>query len=90
MRGVKPFGIGLKRAETRIGAEINRPPAIFGARKILRIGIVKESSAKGDEVRRANLNEFGSIHDAFVRNRVVRFFIYYFSSLTYVPSSLFS
>jgi hypothetical protein len=58
MRGIKSFGIGLKRAEARIGAKVDCPPAIFGARKILRIGIVKDSSAKSDEVRRANLNEF--------------------------------
>ncbi len=58
MRGIKSFGIRLKRAETGFGAKENRPPAIFGARKILRIGVVKDSSAKGYEVRRANLNKF--------------------------------
>jgi hypothetical protein len=66
MRGIKSFGIGLKCAETGFGAEENRPPAIFGVRKILRIGVVKDSSAKSHEVRRANLDEFGSIHDALI------------------------
>jgi hypothetical protein len=80
----------LKRAETGLGAKVNRPPAIFIVRKILRIGIVKDSSTEGDKVRRANLDEFGFIHNALVRNIVIRFFIYYFSSLTHVPSSLFS
>jgi len=58
VRGVKSFGIGLKRAEAGFCAKVNRPPAIFGAWKILRIGVMKDSSAKSDEVRRANLNEF--------------------------------
>ena len=65
MRGIKSFGIGLKRSETGFGAKVNRPPAIFGARKILRIGIVKNSSAKSDEVRRANLDQFRFFHLAF-------------------------
>jgi hypothetical protein len=90
MRGIKSFGVGLKCAETGFGAKVNFPSAIFSARKILGIGVVKDSSAKSHEVRRTNLNKFGFIHNALVRNKVIRFFIYYFSSLTHVPSSLFS
>jgi len=66
MRGIKSFWIGLKRAETGFGAKMNRLPAIFGARKILRVGIVKDSSAKGDEVRRANLDELRFAHNTIL------------------------
>ena len=90
MRGVKSFGIGLKRIAAGFCAKVNCPPAIFRTRKILRIGVVKDSSAKCHEVRRANLNEFGFIHNAFVTDKVIIFFIYYFSFPEHVPSSLFS
>ncbi len=37
--------------ETGLGAEIDRPAAVFEARKIRPIGITKFSSAESDEVR---------------------------------------
>jgi len=58
MRDIKSFWVGLKRAETGFSAKVNCPPAIFGAGKILRIGVVKDSSAQGYEMRRTNLDEF--------------------------------
>ncbi len=62
VRSVKSFGIGLKRTEAGIGAEINPPAAIFDVRKILRVGVVKDSSAQSHEMLWANLDEFWLIH----------------------------
>ena len=72
MRGIKSFGIRLKRAATGFGAKVNRPPAIFDARKILWVGIVKDSSAKSHKVRRANLKMLGFIHVVVASNKRVR------------------
>ena len=51
MCGVEALWIGLERAEAGFGAEVDRPPAIFGAREILRIGVMKDASTEGDEVQ---------------------------------------
>ena len=51
MRGIEARWVGLERAEAGFGAKVDRPPAIFGARKILRIGVMEDASAEGDEVR---------------------------------------
>jgi hypothetical protein len=50
MDSVEDLWIGEERAETGFGAQIDCPAAILGAREISRIGIVKDSSAEGDEV----------------------------------------
>ena len=50
---VKDVRIGLERAETGVGAEIDRPAVILDARKISRVGIAEYASAEGDEARKS-------------------------------------
>jgi len=58
MRRVKSFWIGHKCTKARLGAEVNRPAAIFGARKILRVGVVENPPAESREARRPGLDQF--------------------------------
>jgi len=47
---VEDIRVGEKGAETGVGTQENRPPAIFHAWVILRICITKNTSAEGDEL----------------------------------------
>ena len=47
---IEDLRVGEEGAETGFGAEQNRPPAIFGARIVLWIGITKDPPAEGDEL----------------------------------------
>ena len=49
MDSVEAIRIGEECAEARLGAEINRPAPVFGARKIGRIGMVEDPPAEGDK-----------------------------------------
>ena len=46
---VKEFRVGQKRIQAGPGAEIDRPPAIFGARIISGVRVVEDPSTEGDE-----------------------------------------
>jgi len=48
----------MERLEAGLGAKVDYSPAVFRLRKISWIGVVKDSSAKSYEVRRANRREF--------------------------------
>ena len=47
---VEEIWVGEERAEAGFGAEQDRPPAIFGARIVLRIGIAENTPTEGDEL----------------------------------------
>lgn len=40
-----------ERAEARLGAEMNRPAAVLGAREIGRVGVAEDPTAEGDKAR---------------------------------------
>jgi len=42
---VEKLGVGQEGAQAGLGAEVQRPPAIFGARKIGRVGIAEDAAA---------------------------------------------
>jgi len=48
---VKYIRVRQERAETRFGAEIDRPAAIFDAREIGRIRVAEFSATQGNEAR---------------------------------------
>jgi len=50
---IENIRVSDKRAQTGFSAKQNRPPAIFGAGKIRRVGVVEYPSAEGDEFLRA-------------------------------------
>ena len=64
MRSVESLGVGLKSPETGIGAEKDRPPAVLGAREVLRIGVVEHPAAERDEMRRPDGEQAGSVRHA--------------------------
>lgn len=47
---IKDVGVGKKCTQAGFGAEQNCPPAIFGARIVLRIRITKNPSAQSDKL----------------------------------------
>ena len=49
---IEDIRVGEERAETGLGAEIDRPAAIFEARKIGGIGVAKYPPAEGDKARK--------------------------------------
>ena len=51
MGGIEALWIGLERAKAGFGAEVDRPPAVFRVRKILRVGMMEDASTEGDEVQ---------------------------------------
>lgn len=48
---VENVRISEERAETRFGAEIDRPATVLRAWKIGRIGIAEDPATEGDEAR---------------------------------------
>lgn len=40
-----------ERAEARLGAEMDRPAAVLGAREIGRVSVAKDPTAEGDKAR---------------------------------------
>jgi len=57
---VKNIRVGKEGIEAELGAKVDRPTAIFGARKILRVGIVEDAPAERDESLRAGFDLFSS------------------------------
>ena len=55
---IEEFRVCLERAETGFGAEVDRPSAIFDARKVLWIGISEDTPAECDESLRAGSDVF--------------------------------
>ena len=49
MDPIKYVWVGQERALSGLGAEIDRPAAIFGARIVGRVRIAKDPSSEGDE-----------------------------------------
>ena len=47
---IEDIRVGKECAETRFGAEPDRPRAVDGTRIILRIGVAEDPSAEGDEL----------------------------------------
>ena len=56
--GIESFGVGVEGAKAEIGAEVNRPPAVFNTWKILRISKMENSPAQGYKMRGAYSHEF--------------------------------
>lgn|GEM_PF-3057237 len=50
---VENIRVGKERAQAGLGAEMDRPTAIFGARKVSRIRVAEDPPAEGDESLRA-------------------------------------
>jgi len=46
---VEDIRVGQECAKTGFGAEVDRPSAVFGAGKILRVGITEDPPAERDE-----------------------------------------
>jgi len=57
---VENIRVGQERAEAGLGAEVDRPAAIFSTRKILRVGIAEDPSAERDEPLRTGFDLFRS------------------------------
>ena len=53
---VEHIRVGQERAEAGVGAEQDRPAAIFNARVIGGIGVAEDTSAEGNELFRAMYN----------------------------------
>lgn len=49
MNFMEDFRVSQEGAQTRISAQIDRPPAIFGPRIVRRVGIPKDAPTQGDE-----------------------------------------
>lgn len=47
---VEDIRVGKEGTKARFGAEKNRPPAISGARIVLRVGVAEDPSAQRDEL----------------------------------------
>ena len=52
MNPIKDIRVGKERTQAGLGAEIDRPVAIWGAGEIGRVGIVEDPSAERDKARR--------------------------------------
>lgn len=48
---VEDIWVREERAEAGLGAKIDRPAAVLGARKVGGVGVAKAASAEGDELR---------------------------------------
>ena len=46
---VENIGVGQERAEAGLGAKVDRPAAILGAREICRIGVAEDPPTEGHE-----------------------------------------
>ncbi len=60
MSGIEPGGVGPEGAETRFGAQVDRPAAVLDAREVLRVG-VEDSPAEGHEAGRSNPKELCAV-----------------------------
>lgn len=52
MSFIEEIRVGAEGVEAGLGAEVDRPAAIFEARKVSRVGIPEDAPAEGDETRR--------------------------------------
>ena len=55
---IENIGVCQKGAEAGFGAEVDRAPAIFGARKVLWVGVAEDTSAECDEPLRTGFDVF--------------------------------
>ncbi len=55
VRPVEALRVREKCSQARFGAEVDGPAAVCRPRNVLRVGIMEDPAAQGDEVRRSNL-----------------------------------